>query len=315
MENLNHKISYSNQEIKTECQCCSKIFLRKRKHIEMNIKRNRKNYCSKECRNNSRKQEKLKFNCLNCNKEIFRYKNQVVKSGKVFCNAICNAVYHNSFRKIQDTTLKCDNCKNDFIRPLYNVHRNNKHNFCCIKCSTSFKKEYKEKYKKPRIILNCLYCKKEVEKTKNDIRKSKTGKIFCSKSCRMTHQNYNNPKKYGCRRSKAETFLCNLIKKEFPELKILENDRTILDSKLEIDIYIPDKKIAIELNGPVHYFPIYGDERLKKCQNKDIIKQEEIQKKNINLLVIDISRITSKKQTEKFLDEYFLNFIKPIISN
>jgi len=72
--------------------------------------------------------------------------------------------------------------------------------------------------------------------------------------------------------------------------------------------------LAIELNGPVHFFPIYGEERLKKCQNRDILKQQEIQQKNINLLIIDISRINSKKQTQIFLNKYFIEIIKPILN-
>jgi len=46
-------------------------------------------------------------------------------------------------------------------------------------------------------------------------------------------------------RSKPEREIADLIGKE----NIITNSRSILDSKEEIDIYIPDKKIAIEFNG------------------------------------------------------------------
>jgi hypothetical protein len=162
-------------------------------------------------------------------------------------------------------------------------------------------------------ISNCSYCKKEILKYKNEIKKSKHGILFCSKTCRMTYYNYNSKKTYGCRRSKAETFLNQLIKQSFPDLLVEENIRTILPSKLEIDIFIPQLKLAIELNGPIHYFPIFGQDRLKKCQNRDILKQEEINKLGLNLIVINISEITSKKKSEKFLTEYFYSIIEPII--
>lgn len=115
-------------------------------------------------------------------------------------------------------------------------------------------------------------------------------------------------------KSKPEIFLSNLIRSTFPELLFTENDRTILPSKLELDIYIPSMKLAIELNGPIHYFPIYGQEKLERCQNKDILKQKEIVDARLNLLVIDISRLNSKKKSEKFLTDYFESTIKPLLT-
>lgn len=171
----------------------------------------------------------------------------------------------------------------------------------------------KIKTKKIKCICYCERCKKEILRSKTDLIKNKNGLVFCSKSCRMTHQNLNNTKKYSCRKSKAETYLLNLIKNDFPTLYITENDRTILPSKLEIDLFIKDFNLAIELNGPVHYFPIYGEDRLRKCKNKDLLKQEEIHNLGLSLIVIDISRLSSKKKTKEFLFEYYQSTIKPIL--
>ena len=155
-----------------------------------------------------------------------------------------------------------------------------------------------------------------VLKTKSDLspKKNKNGFVFCSRSCRMTYQNLNNHKTYGCRRSRAEETLCNIIKSDFPNLTILENTRTILPSKLEIDIYIKERNLAIELNGPVHYFPIYGDKKLNRCQNNDTIKKQEMYKLNISLITMDISRLCSKKKTNQFLTEYYQSTIKPTLN-
>jgi hypothetical protein len=82
-----------------------------------------------------------------------------------------------------------------------------------------------------------------------------------------------------------------------------------------MDIYIPSIKLAIELNGPTHYFPIFGDDKLKKTQTRDELKQKEMNEFGINLFLINISHLTSKKKTEKFLSDEFKTRIIPIIDS
>ncbi len=241
-------------------------------------------------------------------------------------------------------TVECDYCHKSFQKERKiigrNINRGSKHLFCNPKCLSEFRKiapkkqnnilkvkfirnkNFKVKVIQPFISktvkykYNCVQCKKEILRTEYELskKKNKNGLVFCSRSCRMTHQNLNNPKKYSCRKSKAEIYLFELIKRDFPNLIVLENDRTILKSKLEIDLFIPEFKLAIELNGPVHYLPIYGEDRLKKCQNRDLLKQQEIHQIGLALIAIDISRLNSKKKTQQFLDEYYISHIKPILN-
>lgn len=278
----------------------------------------------------------LKYNtiitieCDNCHNPIYRQRKFVISHFKrarnnVFCNHKCQ----NEFRhRISLIKCICSNCNKEFERNKGNVNINNsKKTFCSLKCSGAFKTKNKKpknltnKIKKikpnTKIKCNCKQCNKEIYRTPYSIstKKNKNGFIFCSRSCRMTYQNLNNPKKYSCRKSKAEIYLYNLIKQDFPNLIVTENNRTILKSKLEIDLFIPELKLAIELNGPVHYLPIYGEDRLKKCQNRDLIKQQEIHNLGLALIAIDISRLNSKKKTHQFLDEYYISHIKPIILN
>lgn len=70
---------------------------------------------------------------------------------------------------------------------------------------------------------------------------------------------------------------------------ILCNDRKTIGS--ELDIYFPSLRIAVELNGPVHYEPIYGDDRFERVQNKDKQKLIECYKQGIELIIIDVSKM------------------------
>jgi very-short-patch-repair endonuclease len=42
--------------------------------------------------------------------------------------------------------------------------------------------------------------------------------------------------------------------------------------KLEIDLYIPELKTIIEVDGPSHFLPIWGEEKLQKQMNADLRK-------------------------------------------
>jgi len=109
--------------------------------------------------------------------------------------------------------------------------------------------------------------------------------------------------------------LSGLIRRDFPSLKMIQNDRALLPSGLEIDIVIPHLKLAIELNGPVHYFPLFGDEKLSKIRSADILKQVEIQAAGYSLLVIDISAYGYFKKAKAMLSEYYVTHIQPLLAS
>jgi very-short-patch-repair endonuclease len=104
-----------------------------------------------------------------------------------------------------------------------------------------------------------------------------------------------------------------MIRSDFPKHEILENRRDLLPSGYEIDIFVKDIQLAIELNGPCHYFNIHGDETLRKVQVRDAIKQKEIQEAGFQFLVLDISTISDRKKLRRFLEEQYQYNIKPIL--
>lgn len=44
-------------------------------------------------------------------------------------------------------------------------------------------------------------------------------------------------------------------------------------SKLEVDLFLPEVKTAIEIDGPGHFLPIWGEDKMRKQQSADTIKQ------------------------------------------
>lgn len=47
----------------------------------------------------------------------------------------------------------------------------------------------------------------------------------------------------------------------------------ISGSKLEVDLFLPEIGLAIEIDGPGHFLPIWGEEKMRKQQSDDTIKQ------------------------------------------
>lgn len=72
--------------------------------------------------------------------------------------------------------------------------------------------------------------------------------------------------------SKTEVFLKQNLTQlgytvEFHKTNLVPN------SKLEVDLFLPEIKTAIEIDGPSHFLPIWGDKKLAKQQTADTIKQ------------------------------------------
>ena len=252
----------------------------------------------------------LSANCDHCNTLIWKTKHQAYSSIRnktlCFCKNNCYAAFKSKNNKI---THICPICNISFTR-IKGYLRKRKHEIIC--CSNQCRSKYWGKIisERNRIIYNCKQCGKEFNRIA--CRDKRGTNKFCSPSCAGKYVAKNC--RTSSKRSKAEVFLCELIKKDFPSLIISENNHNILPSKLEIDIFIKHKNLAIEVNGPFHYFPIFGQDYLDKIHNKDIKKQNEILALKINLIILDISNFLTLKQTKSFiLDQYNMN-IKPILS-
>jgi hypothetical protein len=263
-----------NEYIPLECDQCGKHFVstKRRYHVGV-ILRKRKNalsYCSHQCRN-AANIKKVECICSQCGKHFHKVPSTILP--KNFCSQSCSAIYNNTRRAKKIKPLKPMVVK----MPIPIVE--------CELCKQSF----------PRKILN----------TKN-----KSGKLFCSKSCRMRWYNINNPINIGGKiRSKFEFFMEEKIKKEFSHLDVLFNNRSTLG--YELDVYIPQLGLAFEFNGPHHYDPIRGEEKLKKVQYKDAQKQLLCKEFNIKLITYDIRKVNGNDKT--ILNEWWENIKNDIL--
>lgn len=196
-------------------------------------------------------------------------------------------------------TLNCDFCQKEFScsshrwkTARYLKRKRGSNCFCSPECRLN-KKGFS---KQPKI--NCLLCGKERVKSNSDFKRTKNH--FCSNFCAAKYNNAH--KTHGTRRSKLEVWLEEQLPKQFPDLVFLFNRKDAINS--ELDIFIPELKLAFELNGIFHYEPIYGEEKLCQIQNNDQRKFQACLEKGIELCIIDSSkqRYFKPKTAQKYLD-------------
>lgn len=89
-----------------------------------------------------------------------------------------------------------------------------------------------------------------------------------------------------------ENLISNNIKVEPHKEHILSN------TKLHIDLFLPKLNIAVEVDGPSHFEPVWGEEALKRNQNYDHKKTGLLTGKGINLIRIRQERDFSKARAK-----------------
>lgn len=187
-------------------------------------------------------------------------------------------------KKTKRVEIECTNCKKLFLYKVYDLGKY-KSNCCSRKCSNELKITSSE--------VECKQCGKKFNKIKSQI--IKFPNHFCSQSCAASFNNTH--KDYGIRRSKLEIYLEEYIRKTFPQIELFCNNKESINS--ELDFYFPSLKFAIELNGIVHYEPIYGVDKFEKIQNNDKRKAIACYEKGIELAIIDTSNCKYLSNTTK----------------
>jgi len=238
--------------------------------------------------------DKLPLECMECHSLFYKTKKRILQSfdphnelSGGFCSTKC---WSNYSYKTSTTTIKCGECgkeKTIYKKEVKSI------NFCSSSCSATYYNRPRKRIKlkkarivKPLVIVKCKHCGKDT-----------TNASYCNGTCRNKDQN----KFKNGSRSYAEKVLASKLKSAFPQWDIKENDREVLDG-LELDIYIPHIKLAVEWNGIYHILPIKGNESLQKILKKDTTKQEMCQSLGITLIVIS-DRTSHKKFIEETTDD------------
>ena len=80
------------------------------------------------------------------------------------------------------------------------------------------------------------------------------------------------------------------------------NENLIPSEKLEIDMYIPDLKTIIEVDGPSHFLPIWGDDHLSKQEKFDLKKNGTLLSRGFVVIRVKALNAASLSRTKKLLD-------------
>lgn len=87
-------------------------------------------------------------------------------------------------------------------------------------------------------------------------------------------------------------------------------EHSLVTTKLQIDIFLPTIKTAIEVDGPSHFEPVWGEQSLKRNTSYDQKKEGLITGKGWHLIRIKQSKDYSPSRATKIVDQ-----LLPIIKN
>lgn len=197
---------------------------------------------------------------------------------KKYCSRKCYEIRPGGFLSGGSEIFQCLHCNKDVLKFKSEIRKNPDKVFCNNSCASAHNWETRPKPDTRKSYL-CKSCSKEILRYETVI---KSEFIFCSHRCAGKHYSQFTKRK---EKSNLEKFLLYKIQENFPFLKVICSDRNQC-SGLELDFYFLDLNLGIEINGPVHYDPIYGETYLQSIQERDSRKAKICEFKNIELVLI-----------------------------
>lgn len=102
--------------------------------------------------------------------------------------------------------------------------------------------------------------------------------------------------------SKLEKYLLNKLIKDSYKVDF-HKEQTLSNTKLQIDLFLPTMNIAIEVDGPSHFEPVWGDDSLKRNKKYDSKKEGLIIGKGWHLIRIKQKKDFSKSRADVIYSE------------
>lgn len=204
-----------------------------------------------------------------------------------------------------DTPIKIKHlkCKKEFyLRPI-NLFKKHKENYvCCPQCS------HREKRSNERFIEEVLEQGKgeyiPLEDYVNISTKVKMKHIVCSTIYSVTPSNFFKGDRcpYCSKRKKYSNVEKEIVEfiKDIYDGEIIENSRDII-SPYELDIYLPDKKIAFEIDGIYYHSTKYKEDKNYHLNKTNLCKEI-----GIRLIHIFDDEIIEKR---KIVEDKILNIL------
>lgn len=87
----------------------------------------------------------------------------------------------------------------------------------------------------------------------------------------MKHVAAQKVREAGVKGSKLEKYILDKLR-EFDIRVEFHRENLVAHEKLEVDFYLLDYQTVIEVDGPAHYLPIWGEENLLRHQKADSVK-------------------------------------------
>ena len=196
---------------------------------------------------------------------------------------VLEADYSSFVKMDENMRFKCKHCGHVFLRQPNNMLQTIFPNGPCPKCSQElvskrrtktldqFIQDVEAKYGPDAMdFSDSIYTKSDEPIT---VKCKKCGRYF-TKTPNSILQGYGCPY-HNCNHSKAEEDIAMFLRDIGEE--VWTNDRSILPHHLEMDIYLPLRKIGIEYDG------LFWHNENIKGQNYHLMKTEEAQKQGVRL--------------------------------
>jgi hypothetical protein len=131
---------------------------------------------------------------------------------------------------------------------------------------------------------------------------------------RAYHRRYYD-EHYKSPGSWPEQVVRHILDQEFGTESVIERDRATVKNPelggryLELDFWIPSRRLAIEVQGPYHRRPIRGRRKLQETQRRDALKRRLCGELGIRLIEIEVEdgkhyvRPVNRRKLLRFIQE------------